>query len=194
MQEIIFWFFASVATIAALLVCMLKNPVRAILALIVTFVATAATWLMLEAEFLAVTLVLVYVGAVMVLMLFVIMMLDIKVTILQNRFNRWLPIGLSLAIALLITVYQVVIKSKLSFVQPAGVLSYAPTGSNTELLGMLVFTDYLLQFVLAGVLLLVAIIAAIVLIYRGPHGRKIQRPELQVLVQAKNRVRLVDGV
>lgn len=194
MQEIIFWLFAGIATTAALLVFTIKNPMRAIFALIVTFLATAATWLMLEAEFLAVALVLVYVGAVMVLMLFVIMMLDIKATVNENRFNRWLPIGLTTAATFLIAVYQIISKADLKFVQPTATLSYTLTGSNTELLGILIFTDYLFQFILAGVLLLVAIIAAIALIYRGPHARKIQRPEQQVLVQAKNRVRLVDGV
>lgn len=189
-----FWVPACVALSAALLVIFAKNPIRAVLSLIVTFCATAVTWLTLDAEFLGLSLVLVYVGAVMVLFLFVVMMLDIKSTTVNTRFTRWLPLGIGLAISLSLCILGV---SYTAFKVAAPItkgLAYAGGIGNTALLGELVFTQYLLQFEIAGVILLVAIIAAIALIHRGPRTRKIQDITEQVNTLAANRIRLVDGV
>jgi NADH-quinone oxidoreductase subunit J len=193
MQDILFWSFASIALIAALLVIVAKNPVRAVLSLIITFCATAATWLTMDAEFLGITLILVYVGAVMVLFLFVIMMLDIKVASLTAKFSNWLPVGVLLAITLFMSIIGIIYKVHIAPTQNTLELAYGSGVSNTALLGNLVFTQYLLQFEIAGVLLLVAIIAAISLIYRGPRARKVQNIADQIKVKAKDRLRLVDG-
>lgn len=193
MQQMIFWFFASIALLAALLVITAKNPVFAVLSLIITFCATAATWLCLDAEFLGITLVLVYVGAVMVLFLFVVMMLDIKFAAANAKFTRWLPIGIILAITLFFSLAGILYKVQIAPLQPMVQLAYGSGLSNAALLGNLVFTQYLLQFEIAGILLLVAIIAAIGLIYRGPRDRKVQNIAAQVKVKASDRVHLVDG-
>jgi NADH-quinone oxidoreductase subunit J len=193
MQNVLFWLFAGIAVCAAILVIFAKNPVRAVLSLILTFISTAVTWLMLDAEFLGITLILVYVGAVMVLFLFVVMMLDITFATIEAKFSRWLPIGLLVTAGIVGCLLIQFVHAKINFDQAVRKLSYAADASNTQLLGKLVFSKYLLQFEAAGVLLLVAIIAAIGLIYRGPQARKIQNISAQIDTQPKNRVRLVDG-
>lgn len=193
MPQMIFWFFAAIALLAALLVIVAKNPIFAVLSLIVTFCATAATWLCLDAEFLGITLVLVYVGAVMVLFLFVVMMLDINFATLNAKFTRWLPVGIMLAITLFLSLAGILYKVQIASPKTSDALAYGSEIGNAALLGNLVFTQYLLQFEIAGILLLVAIIAAIGLIYRGPRNRRVQNIAAQVKVKASDRVRLVDG-
>lgn len=189
-----FWIPACVALIAALFVIFAKNPIRAVLSLIVTFCATAVTWLTLNAEFLGLSLILVYVGAVMVLFLFVVMMLDIKSTTINARFTRWLPLGIGLAVALsLCVLWGSYSAFNVAWPITKG-LAYDNGVSNTSLLGELVFTQYLLQFEIAGILLLVAIIAAIALIHRGPRARKVQNISEQIKTTAADRIRLVDGI
>lgn len=191
MQGIAFWTFASFAIIAALLVIFSKNPVQAVLSLILVFLSTAVTWLMLDAEFLAITLILVYVGAVMVLFLFVVMMLDIRSSKLKSRFSFWTFTSILLTASLFTTLIFIINKAKTVAPTSKVLLSYGPSLSNTELLGMQIFTRYLLQFEIAGVLLLVAIIAAISLIYRGPQARKVQKIADQTKVKPNDRIRLV---
>ncbi len=201
MQNIIFWAFASIAVISALLVIIAKNPVRAVLSLIATFLATSGTWLTMDAEFLGITLVLVYVGAVMVLFMFVVMMLDINYATVAAKYTRMAALGALLATALFVNVASVfkqeaaiaTLKAQLGARPTTVQLAYAQGVSNASLLGETVFTKYLLQFEIAGVLLLVAIVAAIALIYRGPHDRKGQSIAQQVKVDPATRVRLVDG-
>lgn len=193
MQNLIFWVFASLAVAASILVITAKNPVRSVLSLIVAFLATAVTWLILEAEFLAITLVLVYVGAVMVLFLFIVMMLDIKYATLGARFTRWLPIGILLAAGLFFMLISSLHGTNIIINESSKLLAYGPGPSNTQMLGNLVFSQYLLHFEIAGAILLVAIIAAIGLIYRGPQDRKIQKVNRQVDVNPRDRVQLVDG-
>lgn len=192
MANVLFIIFATIALIAAAMVILAKNPVRAVLFLILTFFATAANWLLLGAEFLALTLVLVYVGAVMVLFLFVVMMLDIDFATVKASFTRWSPIGVALAAAVFVLLSQLLKADHLYFgVHAKAGAEYV---SNVTLLGQLVFTQYLLQFEIAGILLLVAIIAAIVLVYRGPRDRITQNIAKQIAANPKDRVRLVDGV
>lgn len=193
LDNILFLIFSGIALSSAGMVVIAKNPVRAVLCLILTFIATAATWLMLDAEFLAITLVLVYVGAVMVLFLFVVMMLDIDFAVLKAKFTRWIPLGASFALILTLLLIQIIDRDNFNVLQQGKILAYGPDASNVALLGEQVFTKYLLQFEIAGVLLLVAIIAAIGLIHRGPRNRKQQSIAEQIKVKASERVRLVAG-
>lgn len=190
MREIIFWIFASIASLAAIFVILAKNPVRAVLALIVVFLATAATWLTLDAEFVAFTLVLVYVGAVMVLFVFVVMLLDIRAASLRERVSYWLFASIALSALLYIAVMNIMRKAKIIAISSQE-LAYGPILSNTELLGLQIFEQYLLQFEIAGILLLVAIVAAISLIYRGPRARKVQNITEQIKANPHDRIRLV---
>ena len=164
LQEIIFYLFATVLVGAAAMVITVRNPVYAALFLVLTFFSAAAIWMLLQVEFLAIVLILVYVGAVMVLFLFVIMMLDINVDQLQEGFIRYLPVGLMVAIAMAAE-FMLVIWGKGRF----GADAFPPPPavdadySNTRAVGEWLYTHFLLPFEAAGVILLVAIIAAVVL-------------------------------
>lgn len=192
MTKLIFYVFALVLIAASLRVITARNPVHAALSLVLAFVACSGLWLLLEAEFLAIVLVLVYVGAVMVLFLFVVMMLDINLVPLREGFIRYLPVGV--VVALLIVVQLVMVLGPATFgldsmPKPASM----PAGfSNTEALGVLLYTVYVYPFEIAAVLLLVAIVSAIALTMRRREGSRTQRPEEQVRVQRGDRVRVVD--
>ena len=177
---------------ASLRVITARNPVHAALSLVLAFVACSGLWLLVEAEFLAVVLVLVYVGAVMVLFLFVVMMLDINLVPLREGFIRYLPVGV--LVALLIVVQLVMVLGPATFglefmPKPAAM---AADYSNTEALGVLLYTVYVYPFEIAAVLLLVAIVAAISLTMRKRGNTRTQRPEEQVRVQREDRIRLVN--
>ncbi len=193
LDNLVFWCFAGPALIAALYMILARNPVRAVLSLIVAFIATAATWLVLQAEFLAITLVLVYVGAVIVLFLFVVMMLDINFVPRIGRFAHWLLAGLALALILFMVIINILMQIPSPTNNAISGLAYTGDVGNTALLGKYIFTRYLLQFEVAGVLLLVAIIAAIGLIFRGPHARKTQSVAAQIKADPSKRIRLVEG-
>ena len=190
--EIVFYLFSLVLVAAAVAVITVRNPVYAALFLVLAFFSSAAIWMLLEVEFLALVLILVYVGAVMVLFLFVVMMLDINLAPLKEGFIRYLPVGILVAV-LMASELLLVIWSKGRFGQDAFPLPPPhPEGySNTKALGELLFNDYLLAFEAAGVVLLVAIIAAIALTHRKRSGAKRQIPAMQVRVQRDERVRLV---
>ena len=185
---ILFYVFATVLTISALGVITVKNSVHAALSLVLCFFTTAALWLLLQAEFLAIALVLVYVGAVMVLFLFVVMMLDIKVEPLREGFIRYLPVGLIVAVVMLVEMLALMgVKSMTTVTAPAD-----PAGaSNTAWLGQALFTQFLLPFEIAAVILTVAVIAAIMLTLRKRANTKYQNPSRQVAVKARDRVRIV---
>jgi len=186
--EIVFYLFSGVATLAALGVITSRNPVYSVLFLVLTFFSSACIWLLLEAEFLAITLVLVYVGAVMVLFLFVVMMLDINLAKLKSGFTSYLPIGILVAIAMAAQLFILI------WARGAGsqVLEYGDSdGSNTRLLGESLYTHYLYPFEIAGFILLVAIVAAISLTHRRRPETKYQDPSRQVRVERDERVRLV---
>jgi len=190
--EIVFYVFSLVMLAGAVMVITVRNPVYAALSLVLTFFSAAAIWMLLEAEFLAIVLVVVYVGAVMVLFLFVVMMLDINVAPLKEGFIRYLPVGVLVAL-LMAAELLVVLWSKGRFEAGAYPLPAPnPEGfSNTKAVGELLFTNYLLAFEVAGVILLVAIIAAVALTLRQRAGGHRQNPSLQVRVQRDERVRLV---
>ena len=174
----IFWFFAIVLIGSALLVILVRNPVHAALWLVLSFFTAAALWLMLYAEFLAITLVLVYVGAVMVLFLFVVMMLDINVDILREGFWRHLPVGLTVGILMAGEMIALVVRGAAG--ADAGPGAPPADFSNTKALGRVLYTDYLFPFEIAAVILLVAIIAAIALTHRKRRDSKYQKPGDQV--------------
>jgi len=190
--EIVFYAFSLVMLGGAVMVITVRNPVYAALSLVLTFFSASAIWMLLEVEFLAIILILVYVGAVMVLFLFVVMMLDINVDPLKEGFIRYLPAGIVVAL-LMAGELLVVIWSKGRFEAGAYPLPAPhPAGySNTKAVGELLFTNYLLAFEVAGVVLLVAIIAAVALTLRHRSGGHRQNPALQVRVMSDERVRLV---
>jgi NADH-quinone oxidoreductase subunit J len=189
-SEILFYAFSAVLVVAALGVITARNPVYAALFLVLAFLNSAVLWLLMEAEFLAIVLVLVYVGAVMVLFLFVVMMLDVNLAQLREGFTRYAPLGLLIAGIVVFEIASVVYVKSLGYSQPAQAPA-AVAGSNTRALGELLYTKYLYPFELASVLLLVAIVAAIVLTMRHRAGLKAQDVAGQVAVRAKDRIRLV---
>jgi NADH-quinone oxidoreductase subunit J len=186
---ITFYAFAAILVFAALRVITTRNPVHAALWLVLAFFSAAGIWLLLQAEFLAIALVLVYVGAVMVLFLFVVMMLDVNFDSLRERFRSYLPVGTAVGVLVLFEMALVIVSSAVgsSVIAPP-----APTGSNTRALGALLYVDYVYPFEIAAVVLLVAIVAAIALTHRQRRQMKHQDPGAQVRVRASERVRLVD--
>lgn len=190
-EQIIFYIFAAILIIAASMVVTVRNPVHAALFLVLAFFSSAAIWLLLEAEFLAITLVLVYVGAVMVLFLFVVMMLDINLAPLREGFSRYLPVGILVAVLMLLSMGLIVSSDSFNLNQAAAGIKHAADYSNTAELGLILYTEYLYPFEIAGAILLVAIIAAIALTMRKPRTLKTPKPEQQVAVKREDRVRLV---
>ena len=186
--DFVFYTLAAILLFASVRVITTRNPVHAALHLVLAFFTAAGIWLLLEAEFLAIALVLVYVGAVMVLFLFVVMMLDINIDKLREGFWEYLP--MAGIIGLLMAVEMVMVLSGKYF--SAGRAIARPDGySNTTELGRVLYTDYLLPFELASVVLLVAIVAAIVLTLRDRKESKSMNPAEQVLVKKADRLRIV---
>jgi len=191
-QELVFYAFALVMVLAATMVITVRNPVYAVLFLVLTFFSAAAIWMLLEAEFLAIVLVVVYVGAVMVLFLFVVMMLDVNTVSLKEGFIRYLPVALIVAFAMAAELLMVIWSKGRFGADLFPVPPPSPAGySNTRALGELLYTNYLLPFEVAGVILLVAIIAAIALTLRKRTGVKTQDPARQVRTRRDESVRLV---
>ncbi len=190
-QSITFYFFATVLVASALGVITARNPVHAALLLVLSFFTCAGLWLMLQAEFLAITLVLVYVGAVMVLFLFVVMMLDINLDRLREGFWKWFPFGALLALVMLAEIAMVLMGRKFSADQMPTPPLRAADYSNTKELGRLIYTEYVYAFELAAVILLVAIVAAIALTLRRRVGPRFMEPSEQVKVKRSDRVRMV---
>ncbi len=190
-ELLLFYFFSGVLVLAAGMVITIRNPVHAALFLVLAFFASAGVWLLLEAEFLAITLVLVYVGAVMVLFLFVIMMLDINLVPLKEGFTRYLPVGGLIALVLALEIVLVIGPERFGldiFPDPGA----APADySNTKELGRLLYTTYVYPFELAAVLLVVAIIAAIALTLRPKRQTKFVPPEQQLRVKKQDRIRII---
>ncbi|HKQ14564.1 MAG TPA: NADH-quinone oxidoreductase subunit J [Steroidobacteraceae bacterium] len=190
--ELLFYFFSVVLVGAAVGVITARNPVHCALFLVLAFFNSAVIWLLMEAEFLAIVLMLVYVGAVMVLFLFVVMMLDVNLAALREGFTKYAPLGFVVAALVVVEIGSVVWVKSLGGAAPEAAASVAVEGySNTRALGELLYTKYLYPFELAAVLLLVAIVAAIALTMRHRVGMKAQDIAGQVAVRAKDRIRVV---
>jgi NADH-quinone oxidoreductase subunit J len=190
-EKILFYLFAAVLVFAAVMVITRRNPVHAVLFLVLAFFNAAGLWLLMEAEFLAIALVLVYVGAVMVLFLFVVMMLDVDTATMRAGFVRYLPLGILVAAAVVVEMFLVVGPRHFGLEQFAKPAAAAADQPNTEALGELLYTAYLYPFEIAAVILLVAIIAAIGLTLRKRPETRYQDPSKQVNVRRADRVRLV---
>ena len=182
-----FYVFAAILVFAGLRVITTRNPVHAALWLVLSFFTSGAIWLMLQAEFLAIALVLVYVGAVMVLFLFVVMMLDVNFDSLRKQFRSYLPQGVIVGALVLLEMALVVVSSAIGGSEAPPL----PTGSNTKALGQLLYVDYVYPFEIAAVVLLVAIIAAIALTHRKRKATRYQDPAVQAKVRREDRVRIV---
>jgi NADH-quinone oxidoreductase subunit J len=186
--DFVFFTLATILLFAAARVITTRNPVHAALHLVLAFFTAAGIWLLLEAEFLAIALVLVYVGAVMVLFLFVVMMLDINIDKLREGFWEYLPmagiIGLLMAVEMVMVLGGKYFAATKAIAKPEGY-------SNTAELGRVLYTDYLLTFELASVVLLVAIVAAIALTLRDRKESKSMNPAKQVLAKKADRLRIV---
>ena len=189
--NLLFYVFAAAVVVSALGVITARNPVHCALFLVSAFLNSAVIWLLLEAEFLAITLVVVYVGAVMVLWLFVVMMMDIDVEKLRQGFTRYAPVGALIALVVVAQIATVVYVRRLGLADTV-LAQPRPEGySNTAALGQQLYTQYLWPFEVAAVILLVAIVAAITLTMRRRPGQKIQDVSKQVAVRAQDRVRIV---
>jgi NADH-quinone oxidoreductase subunit J len=190
-EILVFYVFAAVLVGAAVAVVTVRNPVHAALFLVLAFFTAADLWLLLRAEFLAIALVLVYVGAVMVLFLFVVMMLDVNIDKMREGFWRNLPVAALVGLVMLVEMVLVIAGRSTGL---AGVPVPPDPGagySNTKELGRILYTDYVYPFELAAVVLLVAIVAAIALTMRRRKDTKYQDPAKQVVVKRSERVRLV---
>lgn len=186
-----FLVFAAIAVISAGGVITVRNPVHAALCLVLTFFTVACTWILAGAEFLGVALILVYVGAVMVLFLFVVMMLDIDVAPLREGFVRYLPLGLLVAVVMLVEMLTLIgVKAELA--SAFGADPAAAQGmSNTEWIARALFTEFMLPFEVAAVILTIAVVAAVMLTLRRRSGVKQQDPAAQSRVRAQDRFRMV---
>ena len=192
LTEILFYVFAAVLVAAAIGVITARNPVHSVLFLVLCFFNAAVLWLLIEAEFLAIVLVLVYVGAVMVLFLFVVMMLDINIEKMREGFARHAPLGIFVALIVVVELYYVLWVRRAGVDVTGGVAPLPEGYSNTEAVGAVLYTDYVYPFQLAAVVLLIAIVAAIALTMRRRPGLKTQDVSRQVAVRRQDRVRLVN--
>lgn len=189
-QSVVFYFFSAIMVLASLKVITSSNPVHAALYLVLAFVSASGIWMLLQAEFLAIALVMVYVGAVMVLFLFVVMMLDINLERLRQGFWSYLPVGALIAIAM-VAEMGMVLGTYFGLDSVPLPPSPEPGYSNTKALGRLLFTEYAYPFELASVVLLVAMIAAVALTLRKRDSVKKIDPAAQVAVQRNDRLRVV---
>ena len=190
-SEFVFYFFSAILVVAALRVITARNPVHAALWLVLAFCTSAAIWMLLQAEFLAIVLVLVYVGAVMVLFLFVVMMLDINMAQLRVGFWSYLPLGAFVALLLVAEMVIVLGGRYAGFYDAPSPPPLAAGYSNTKELGRLVYTEYVYPFEIAAVILLVAIVAAIALTLRPRKPSRYIDPAQQIKVRREDRVRIV---
>ncbi len=192
-ELLLFYVFAAVLLFAATMVITAKNPVHSALFLVLAFFNSAALWLMAEAEFLGIALVLVYVGAVMVLFLFVVMMLDINLAPMREGFARYLPIGALVGCVMVVEMALVVGSQDVDLMRGAGAANASASlgMSNTKALGSVLYTVYAYPFEIASVVLLVAIVAAIMLTHRRRPDTKHQNIDRQVRVRKEQRLRIV---
>lgn len=192
-EQFVFYLLAAIATVSGLMMITVKNPVKAALWLVLAFISTAGLWIMAQAEFLGLVLILVYVGAVMVLFLFVVMMLDINMAVLKEGFTRYLPIGALAAVAIFALMYMVIGPDHFGLDKVAAPAAKPADYSNTTEIAIPLYTEHAYAFILAAVLLLVGIVAAIALtLRRRPTGTVLyQNIDKQNKTLAKDRFRMV---
>ena len=191
-QTFVFYAFAAILVFAGLRVITTRNPVHAALWLVLSFFSAAGVWLLLQAEFLAIALVLVYVGAVMVLFLFVVMMLDVNFDKMRERFKSYIPVAATVGILVLVEMALVLVGGYLGGERTVAPPAAAAGYSNTKALGMQIYTGYAYPFEIAAMILLVAIIAAIALTHRRRRETKYQNPTKQVRVHRNDRLRVLN--
>ncbi len=190
-QSILFYLFAALMLGAAMGVVLSRNPIHAVMFLVLTFFQSAILWLLAEAEFLAIVLVLVYVGAVMVLFLFVVMMLNVTIESASRGLTRFAPLGIGIALLMVVELVQLIWLRSRDGDTISGFAATPEGYSNTKALGAVLYTEHVYAFEIAAVILLLAIVAAITLTLRQRPGLKVQNIAQQVAVRAKDRVRLV---
>jgi len=190
-QVIVFYLFSAWVIFSALMVITSKNSVKAALFLVLTFASASAIWLLLEAEFLALSLIVVYVGAVMVLLLFVVMMMDIDYAALRQGFVKKLPIAVLISLSFFALLYFFITHGEFSAENYAAPPPHDANYSNIKELGRVLYTDYFIAFETAAVILLVAIISAIALTFRGRKHRKAQVISKQLAANKRNRLKIV---
>jgi len=190
-EPILFYAFSAILILASCAVITVRSPVHAALFLVLAFFTSAIIWMLMEAEFLAIVLVLVYVGAVMVLFLFVVMMLDVNVEPIREGFIRYLPVGIAVAVVMLLEMAFVIGPRMFGLDHIAAPVSHPADYSNTEELGEILYTVYAYPFEIAATILLIAIVAAISLTMRRRPDTKYQNPAEQVSVRSTDRVRLI---
>lgn len=183
-----FYIFSAILVFAGLRVITARNPVHAVLYLVLAFFTAGMIWMLLQAEFLAIAIVLIYIGAVMVLFLFVVMMLDINIDKLREGFWRYLPVGLVVAIIMVMEMGMVLNGRHFSAESVPAPTPVSAQFSNAQELARLIFTDYAYPFELASLILLVAMIAAVVLTYRSRQSSRHIDPAAQIAVKAKDRL------
>lgn len=189
--SVFFYAFTGLLVISALRVITARNPVHAALFLVLAFFCASGLWMLLKAEFLSLALILVYVGAVMVLFLFVVMMLDLDLEHLRRDFKKYLPVAFLMGAVIVLELSIVLIRSFIGTISPVQPMLEESTMSNTKALGVLIFVDYVYAFEVAGVILLVAIIAAVALTLRNRKDAKAQNVAEQINVKASDRMRIV---
>lgn len=190
--SIFFYIFSAVMLFAAFKVITSRNPVHSALYLVLCFFQASAIWMLLQAEFLSITLILVYVGAVMVLFLFVVMMLDINIEAMRKGFWSHFPLAASIGAVLALELASVLLGGfRLTQAPATAVMPEGQQYSNTKELGVVLYTEYLYPLEIAAVILLVAIVAAIALTMRERKDSKAQNPSDQVRVKAADRMQLV---
>lgn len=190
-ELVLFYLFAVTLIGSALGVILSRNPVYSVLCLVFAFINSAFLWMLIEAEFLALLLIVVYVGAVAVLFLFVVMMMDINIAEVQQGFTKYAPIGVILGLIVVIEIGLVMLSDDIKNKYSEELVAKAADYSNTEALGIELYTNYIYPFELAAIILLVAIVVAITLTMRKRPGLKVQDINKQVAVNPKDRVRIV---
>jgi NADH-quinone oxidoreductase subunit J len=194
MAQIIFYVFAFFTVVTATMVVCSRNPLHSVLFLVATFVSTAILWMLIQAEFLSLVLIFVYVGAVMTLFLFVVMMLQVDLVHMREGFVRYLPFALLIMFAILAMLIYVFMPDNLPL-HGLQIMPHAASYNNTAQLGKLLYTHYLLSFEIAGVILLTAIVASISLAFSGrKSGTKSQRIAKQIAANKSSRLTLVDDM
>lgn len=191
-QALVFYPFAAALIASAFMVVISKNPVRGALFLVFSFFTSAVLWMLMEAEFLALALIFVYVGAVMTLFLFVVMMINIDLVPKREGFVRYLPFGLLVMAIVVGLMLYIIGPSHFGWLSKAIITPHAADYSNVKDIGQVLYTDYVYPFEIASIILLVAIVAAISLAFRGKQNSKAQNIPKQLSVNPKDRVRLVD--